>query len=72
MLKFMSEEQNDWDLYISHMITIRRRALENIQAVQERQKGYYDAKHGKDKSKYQVGAGQKQQETITKGVKDGT
>ena len=37
------------------MITIRRRALENIQAAQERQKGYYDAKHGKDKSKYRVG-----------------
>ena len=44
-----------FDEYISDMIKIRRRALENIQAAQERQKGYYDAKHGKDKSKYQVG-----------------
>ena len=40
---------------ISHMIKIRRRALENIQAAQEQQKEYYDAKHRKDKSKYQVG-----------------
>ena len=44
-----------FDEYISDMMKIRRRALENIQAAQERQKGYYDAKHGKDKSKYQVG-----------------
>lgn len=31
-----------FDEYISDMIKIRRRALENIQAAQERQKGYYD------------------------------
>ncbi len=41
--------------YVSKMITIRKRALENIQAAQERQKGYYDAKHGKDKKLYRVG-----------------
>lgn len=41
-----------FDEYISHMIAIRRRALEIIQAAQERQKGYYEAKNGKGKSKH--------------------
>ena len=38
------------------MIEVRRKALENIQCAQERQKRYYDAKHCKDKEQYKVGA----------------
>ena len=38
------------------MVDVRRKALENIQSAQERQKKYYDAKHCKDKEQYKVGA----------------
>lgn len=38
------------------MIEVRKKALENIQSAQERQKKYYDAKHCKDKEQYKVGA----------------
>ena len=38
------------------MIEVRRKALQNIQCAQERQKKYYDAKHCKDKEQYKVGA----------------
>ena len=38
------------------MIEVRKKALENIQSAQERQKKYYDAKHCKDKEQYEVGA----------------
>ncbi len=41
--------------HVSNMIKFRKRALENIQVAQKRQKGYYDAKHGKDKQLYRVG-----------------
>ena len=37
------------------MINIRKKALNNIQLAQERQKKNYDAKHCKDKEKYVVG-----------------
>ena len=38
------------------MDDVQRKALENIQSAQERQKKYYDAKHCKDKEPYKVGA----------------
>lgn len=42
--------------YTSAMVAVRREALENIEAAQERQKAQYDAKHGQDKAKYKVGS----------------
>ena len=38
------------------MILLRKNALENVRHAQEKQKLYYDKKHGKDKKKYTVGA----------------
>ena len=38
------------------MIDVRKSVLENIGVAQHRQKHYYDAKHCKDKDKYEVGA----------------
>ena len=36
------------------MIEIRKKALENIGIAQDKQKKYYDAKHCKDKEKFEV------------------
>lgn len=40
---------------IDAMITLRKKALENICVAQKKQKTYYDAKHSKDSDKYKVG-----------------
>ncbi len=54
------EDENDFELSInehtSKMVAIRKTALENIEAAQERQKKQYNAKHSQDKHKYKVGA----------------
>ena len=52
------EEGLEESLYVrtQAMIDIRKKALENIEVAQTRQKRYYDAKHSKDKSCYKVGA----------------
>ena len=52
------EEGLEDSLYVRTqvMIDIRKKALENIEEAQTRQKRYYDAKHSKDKSCYKVGA----------------
>ena len=46
----------DLETHISRMIEIRKKALQNIEAAQERQKKYYDTKHCKDKAQYKVGS----------------
>ena len=48
-------EELDLDEHVKKMMTVRKRALENIRHAQDRQKRCYDAKHAKDKSKYKVG-----------------
>ena len=53
-----ADKISDMDLeeYTSAMVAIRRKALENIKAAQERQKTQYDSKHCKDKAKYKAGS----------------
>ena len=41
---------------MAKMVDIRKKALANIGIAQQQQKIYYDAKHCKDKEKYDVGA----------------
>ena len=41
---------------VDKMIAIRKKALSNIEAAQERQKRNYDKKHGKDEKDYKVGS----------------
>ena len=48
-------EELDLDEHVKKMMTVRKRALENIRHAQDRQKCCYDAKHAKYKSKYKVG-----------------
>ena len=48
-------EELDLDEHVKKMMTVQKRALENIRHAQDRQKRCYDAKHVKDKSKYKVG-----------------
>lgn len=43
------------DQHMRKMVCVRKEALENIKAAQERQKCIYDAKHCKDKEMYNVG-----------------
>jgi len=50
------EEGIGLEEHICKMVTIRRKALENIKVAQERQKVHYDAKHCQDKARYKVGA----------------
>ena len=52
------EEGMEDSLYVrmQAMIDVRKKALENIDKAQTRQKIYYDAKHSKDKSRCKVGA----------------
>ena len=45
----------DFEVQTEEMITLHKKALDNIRIAQERQKGYYNAKHCKDKNKYTVG-----------------
>lgn len=40
---------------IDAMITVRKKALENIGVAQKKQKAYYDAKHCKDRNMYKEG-----------------
>ena len=47
---------DDYNNLLQRMVDVRRKALENIQSAQERQKKYYDTKHCKDKEQYKVGA----------------
>ena len=49
------EEDTGLEEHIKKMVTIRRKALENIQVAQKRQKTQYDAKHSQDKAMYKVG-----------------
>lgn len=46
----------DLEKQMENMISIREKALKNIEVAQARQKKYYDAKHCKDRGKYKVGA----------------
>ena len=39
---------------MAKMVDIRKKALANIDIAQQQQKIYYDAKHCKDKEKYDV------------------
>ena len=50
-----SVESVSFEKHLETMIGICKSALLNIERAQERQKKYYDAKHCKDKVKYQVG-----------------
>ena len=50
-----SVESVSFEKHLETMIGIRKSALLNIERAQERHKKYYDAKHYKDKVKYQVG-----------------
>ena len=52
-----TNEQDDGGLEdrIKKMVTIRKKALENIKVAQERQKRQYDAEHSRDKAKYKIG-----------------
>jgi len=45
-----------FEKHFDKMTHVRKMALINISRAQERQKKYYDVKHCKDASKYQVGA----------------
>lgn len=51
-----SEIGLDLNEHVEKMIMVRKKALENINHAQKRQKKYYDAKHCKDKAMYKVGA----------------
>ena len=48
-------EGMDLDKYTRAMVAVRKEALKNIEADQERQKAQYDAKHSQDKAKSKVG-----------------
>ena len=50
------DAKQEWDLeqHITAMVGIRKKALQNIESTQKKQKAYYDAKHCKNKDKYKV------------------
>lgn len=45
----------EFEQCLAKMVDIRKKALDNIGIAQQQQKYYYDAKHCKDKEKYEVG-----------------
>ncbi len=51
-----SSSELSFEEHMKKMITVRKKALDNIGTAQHRQKTYYDAKHCKDKEMYTVGA----------------
>ena len=51
-----SGSELSFEEHMKKMITVRKKALDNIGTAQHRQKTYYDAKHCKDKEMYTVGA----------------
>lgn len=46
----------NFETSLEKMVNLRRKALKNIKAAQDRQKKYYDAKHCKDIIRYKVGS----------------
>ena len=51
-----AENEQALEDHITAMVSIRKKALQNIQTAQRKQKAYYDAKHSINKEKYCVGA----------------
>lgn len=49
------EERGSFNDYIAKMVTVRKKALENIKVAQKKQKYYYDKKHCRDNKMYEIG-----------------
>ena len=56
MLETAEYKCPDVDLCTQTMVSIHKKALQNIKVAQGRQKKYYDLKHCTDRGKYKVGA----------------